>query len=47
MVARGAKVKDIAPHVVMLVSKRRANAYLVKDGLAGGWLTNCGTNLGS
>ncbi|KAK1626974.1 hypothetical protein QYE76_001289 [Lolium multiflorum] len=44
-VARGAKVEDIAPYVVTLVSKRRANACLIKGGLAGGWLKHCGPNL--
>jgi hypothetical protein len=38
-------VEDIAPHVVMLVSKRRANACSVKDRLARVWLTN-GPTLG-
>jgi hypothetical protein len=38
----GGKVEDIAPHVARLVSKRRANARSVKEGLAGGWLLDCG-----
>jgi hypothetical protein len=42
----GEKVEDIAPHVALLVSKRRANTRSVKDGLAGGWLLDCGPDLG-
>ncbi|KAK1681015.1 hypothetical protein QYE76_041863 [Lolium multiflorum] len=43
----GDKVEDIAPHVVLLVSKRRANARSVKEGMAGGWLLDCGLDLGA
>ncbi|KAM0826330.1 hypothetical protein ACQ4PT_068946 [Festuca glaucescens] len=41
----GDRVVDIAPNVVKMVSKRRANACSVKDGLAGQWLHDCGPDM--
>jgi hypothetical protein len=43
----GDRVADIAPNMVKLVSRRRANSQSMKDGLTGLWLSNVGPDLGS
>lgn len=41
----GAKVAEIAPNVVCMVSRRRAAACSVREGLSGQWLRDCGPDM--
>jgi hypothetical protein len=39
-------VAEIAPNVAKMVSKRRSIGCLVKEGLSGQWLRDCGPDMG-